>query len=276
MIKVSDLIFEYRQHDSAKRVLNGIDLLIREGERIGLMGPNGCGKTTLARCLNGLRRPTSGKVEVDGFDTRDAARLSEVRRRVGMVFQNPENQIVSTTVEREIAFGLENLGVPHADMHPIVDRMLRQFNLEKYRHHPPHLLSGGEMQRLALASIMAMSPKYLIFDEPTSLLDLPSRKLVLALVSQLHAQNHSTKATEQLATVLVTQYPEEMLTCHRLLIMHQGRIILDDRPSEIFQNVDELQKIGVDVPVEYEVNHYLKEASAGRISLNPADFLPIP
>jgi energy-coupling factor transporter ATPase len=277
MLKITNLIFEYPSRAEANtRVLNGVDLSIREGEAVGLIGANGSGKTTLARCLNGLLVPTEGDVWVDDLNTRESANLAEIRRRVGMVFQNPENQIVSTTVEREIAFGLENLGVPYEEMHRIVDDMLLQFDLEKYRQHPPHLLSGGEMQRLALASVMAMSPKYLIFDEPTSLLDPASRKMVLALISELHLDNSKKAPAEQITTLFITQYPEEGLGFDRLLILHEGKIVFDDKPTEIFQKVEELHELDLDVPIEYEVTHYLKKLSDGKISLNTSEFLPIP
>lgn len=275
MIKISNLVFGYEQESrKGTPVLKGINLTIREGECVGIMGANGSGKTTLARCLNGLLLPTHGEVLVDDLNTKDAKTLNEIRRRVGMVFQNPENQIVSTTVEREIAFGLENLGIPYAEMHRIVDAMLRQFDLLRYRNHPSHLLSGGEMQRLALAAIMAMSPKYVIFDEPTSLLDVSARKTVLSLISKLHgpATTNSTAVT----TLLITQYPEEALLCDRLLILHEGSLLFDDAPSEIFQKVAKLQEVGLDVPVEFAVNHYLKKISGNTISLNTSDFLPIP
>ncbi|HEX9654665.1 MAG TPA: ATP-binding cassette domain-containing protein, partial [bacterium] len=200
MIEIKNLTFEYINPEHAPtRVLDGITLTVKEGESLGLMGANGSGKTTLARCLNGLLLPAAGEVLVDGLTTHESPNLPEIRRRVGMVFQNPENQIVSTTVEREIAFGLENLGMPHDEMHQRVDEMLAQFDLERYRRHPPHLLSGGEMQRLALASVVAMSPQYLIFDEPTSLLDLPTRKMVLQLISDLQSK--------RVATLLITQFP---------------------------------------------------------------------
>lgn len=268
MIEIKNLIFEYTHPDrSPTRVLDEITFAISEGEAVGLMGANGSGKTTLARCLNGLLLPTDGEVLVDGLRTSNPANLPEIRRRVGMVFQNPENQIVSTTVEREIAFGLENLGRPHDEMHRRVDEMLAQFHLEGYRRQPPHLLSGGEMQRLALAAVVAMSPKYLIFDEPTSLLDFPTRKMVMQLISDLRSQG--------VAVLLITQFPEETFACDRLLILHRGRIVHHGRPVEIFQNVAELRALGVDVPVEYELSHYLKQNSDGAISLNPSDFLPI-
>ena len=278
MIKINNLIFEYPGSggEEKNRVLDGIDLTIREGESLGLMGPNGAGKTTLARCLNGLLLPTEGEVLVDDMNTNEAAKISEIRRLVGMVFQNPENQIVSTTVEREIAFGLENLGMDYERMHETVNKMLEQFDLQKYRNHPPHLLSGGEMQRLALASVMAMSPKYIVFDEPTSLLDLASRKALLSLISEFHKKNQTAENNCQISTIFITQYPEETLTFDRLLILNKGRIVLDDQPAEIFQKVEELKNLGLEVPAEFEVNHYLKKLSNGKLSLNTSDFLPIP
>ena len=268
MIRVTNLTFEYADGDTRSRVLKGIDLTLREGEAVGMMGANGSGKTTLARCLNGLLLPTAGEVVVDGFSTADPRNLPEIRRRVGMVFQNPENQFVSATVEREIAFGLENLGLPHDEMHAIVERMLDRFNLEAYRTHPPHLLSGGEMQRLALAAVVAMSPRYLILDEPTSLLDVPARREGLSLLAQLREQG--------MAVLLITQYPEEILPLDRLLICHQGKIVFDGPPDQGFRRVEALAEIGVDVPAEYAVNHYLEKASGGTLTLNPSGFLPIP
>ncbi|MCH7674747.1 ATP-binding cassette domain-containing protein [candidate division KSB1 bacterium] len=276
MIRISNLVFEYTNGEEKNRVLDGIDLTIREGESLGLMGPNGAGKTTLARCLNGLLLPTEGEVLVDDMNTNEAAKISEIRRLVGMVFQNPENQIVSTTVEREIAFGLENLGINYERMHETVDKMLEQFDLQKYRNHPPHLLSGGEMQRLALASVMAMSPKYIIFDEPTSLLDLASRKALLSLISEFHKKNQTAENHCQISTIFITQYPEETLTFDRLLVLNQGQIVMDDKPAEVFQKVEELKNLGLEVPAEFEVNHYLKKLSNGKLSLNTSDFLPIP
>lgn len=277
MIKISNLSFAYpTRNKSPSSVLHNLNLTLKEGEAIALMGPNGSGKTTFARCLNGLLLPTAGDVLVDGLNTKETTTLSEIRRLVGMVFQNPENQIVSTTVEREIAFGLENLGILYKEMHGIVDEVLAQFRLEAYRHHPPHWLSGGEMQRLALASVVAMSPKYLVFDEPTSLLDLPSRKRLLSLVSDLHSKNPSKSSSQRITTVFITQYPEEALGFDRLLILNRGEILYDDKPTVIFQKVDELLKMGVDVPLEYEVNHYLKAVSGGKLALNTSEFLPIP
>ena len=189
-----------------------------------------------------------------------------------MVFQNPENQIVSTTVEREIAFGLENLGIRPDEMQRIVRDMLTTFHLQAYRQQPPHLLSGGEIQRLALASVIAMSPKYLVFDESTSFLDPKSRREVLCLLARLC---DPSQTTNPITPIWVTQFAEEALFFDRLLVFAQGRVEFDDAPAAVFEHVDVLQDLGIDVPVEYEVIQYLKNGSAGKISLNPSEILPI-
>ncbi len=273
MINVSDLYLGYSTSGGQRRrVLDGINFAIEDGERVGLMGPNGSGKTTFARCLNGLLSPSSGAVEVDDLSTTNDAHLPEIRRRVGMVFQNPENQIVSTTVEREIAFGLENLGVPRAEMHKVVADTLHKFDLARYRTHPPHRLSGGEMQRLALASVVAMSPQTIIFDEPSSYLDGAGRRQLLSLIDDLHRDQSRPKA---LTTLFITQYPDEVLTCDRVVILDQGKIVITGSPEEVFSQVARMESLGVDIPLEFAVNDYLKTTSDGRLLLNPSEFLPI-
>jgi len=245
MIALRDVCFDYDlPGGQTRRVLDRVTLEFREGESIAVMGPNGSGKTTLARCLNGLLVPTEGEVLVDGLTTRDPSVLREIRRRVGLVFQNPEHQIVSTTVEREIAFGLENLGVPPQEMRVRVERLLEQFDLRHCRNHPPHLLSGGEKQRVALASVLAMNPRYLVLDEPTSLLDPPSRGELRRLLEE---------SAGELCTVLITQYPEEALGAERLIVLHQGRVEFDDAPEDVFTKVAELKAIGLDVPMSFEL-----------------------
>ena len=246
MILIENLTVVYPRPDGSEtRAVDGVSLEIREGEIVGLIGSNGSGKSTLARCLNALIRPSSGRVLVDGLDTADPRHTVEIRKRVGMVFQNPDNQIVSTTVEREIAFGLENLGVPPREMRRRVEEMLDRFGLRRYRHHPPHLLSGGEKQRLAIAAVAVMRPRYLIFDEPTSVLDPAARAEVLALVRQLAEEN------PQRAILFITQFPEEVEDFGRLLVMHRGQILLDGPPKGIFAQVDKLTGIGLEPPVEY-------------------------
>lgn len=259
MIKVNNLIFEYPSQDGRhNRVLGNISLTILEGESIALMGANGSGKTTLAQCLNGLLLPTSGTVLVDGLNSSDERNLLDIRRKVGMVFQNPDNQIVSATVEREVAFGLENLGVDYDSMQLIVAEMLRRFDLEDYRTHSPHYLSGGEKQRLALAAVLAMRPKYLILDEPTSLLDPKSRRDFLGFLEELHVNGTTQSNPNPIATVLITQFPEEALAADRLVIMHSGRIAMDAAPYEVFEHVDELEKIGLEPPAEFKIDAILE------------------
>jgi len=254
MIEVKDLKFEIENEDGTIiKILNDINLRIQEGESVALMGANGSGKTTLARCLNGLLRPTSGEIRVDGLNPEDEAQLLEIRQKVGLVFQNPENQIASSTVEREIAFGLENIGLDISEMHAIVEQMLVQFDLIKYRKQPPHLLSGGEKQRLAIAAVMAMRPRYLILDEPTSLLDPVNCENILRLIQALHQSLVNQTNQSALTTILITQFPEETLIAQRLIIMSHGQIVLDGSPHDLFQQIEPLQAFGLGVPIEYEI-----------------------
>ncbi len=254
MIKIDNISFTYSNGAATgRRVLNNISLAIRPGESIAVMGPNGSGKTTFARCLNGLLLPTTGTVAINGLPTSDSINLPEIRRQVGMVFQNPDNQIVSATVEREIAFGLENLGLPHAEMHVIVNKMLMDFELTDYRKKSPHYLSGGEKQRLAMAAVLAMRPSYLILDEPTSLLDPKSRLDILQIIKQLHRRKD-----KPITTMLITQFPDEALTADRLLIFNNGEIFMDDKPTTIFKRVEELFRIGLEPPIEFALNEMLK------------------
>lgn len=260
MIKVKNVTYDVQfESDSSQRILDGINLEITQGQAITIMGPNGSGKTTLVRCLNGLLLPTTGEIEVDNLATHNPQNNLEIKKRVGMIFQNPENQIVSTSVEREIAFGLENLGVPRKQMHEIVDRILKQFRLTSYRKYPPHLLSGGEKQRLAIAAVMAMNPKYLILDEPTSFLDSIGKNEILSLLKQLHRENQNRCPADRITTILITQFPEEALRRERLLIMVEGRIIEEGHPDEIFRKVDFMKHIGLDVPIEYELAPIIQE-----------------
>jgi energy-coupling factor transport system ATP-binding protein len=262
MISGRNLTLDFQTPAGKRRVLDKISLEISDGEFVALMGANGSGKTSLARCLNGILTPASGAVIVDGLNTRNAKDLIEIRRRLGMVFQNPDNQIVAPTVEREIAFGMENLGVPRAAMHQRVDMLLKLFHLETYRQQAPHLLSGGEKQRLALAAVLAMLPRHLIFDEPTSLLDYESRWQALQLMQQMaSAQNPFSE--KPLTILLITQFSEEALFAKRLLIMDRGQIVRDGSPPEIFQGVDELQQFGLQPPIEFiAYNEFRKNENA--------------
>ncbi len=254
MIKIDNISFTYANCETTgRRILNNISLTIGPGESIALMGPNGSGKTTFARCLNGLLLPTSGTVTVNGLPTNDVNNLPEIRRQVGMVFQNPDNQIVSATVEREIAFGLENLGLPRTEMREIVNKMLADFELTEYRKKSPHYLSGGEKQRLAMAAVLAMRPSCLVLDEPTSLLDPKSRRDILEIIKQLHRRKD-----KPVTTLLITQFPDEALTADRLIIFHNGEIFMDDKPDTLFQRVEELFQIGLEPPIEFALREMLK------------------
>jgi len=257
MIKIDNISFSYPvENENAGLILKDVSLDILPNESIAIMGHNGSGKTTFARCLNGLLTPTAGRITVDNLDTAHHQNMLDIRRRVGMVFQNPDNQIVSTTVEREIAFGLENLGFPYEQMHQIVDEMLDKFNLAHYRQHPPHNLSGGEKQRLALAAVMAMSPRYLVLDEPTSLLDPTNRKAILNSVSSLH-KNSSTD--QPITTLLITQFPEEALQADRLIVFNKGQIALDGPPRDIFRETEKLQRMGLEPPIVLQVHDLLEK-----------------
>lgn len=245
MIEVLNLGYQYElEKGRLIPALKGVNLTIEEGESVSIMGPNGSGKTTLARCLNGLLRPTSGEVIVDGLRLPDS--IWAIRRKVGMVFQNPDNQIVSATVEREIAFGLENLGIPSEEIRERVGDALRRFHLWDYRHHPPHRLSGGEKQRVAIAAVLAMEPKYLVLDEPTSLLDPKGRREVLSLLSQL--QSHGG-----VSVIHITQFPEEAAEADRVILLVDGQVVMDDAPQVVFAAGERLRGWGVQVPVLVEL-----------------------
>ena len=253
MITVSHLSHQYPlHHDQRISALDDISLTLSEGEYAAVIGPNGSGKTTLMQCLNGLIIPTAGRIRVDGLDPTDPETRWDVRRRVGMVFQNPDNQIISATVEREIAFGLENLGLPTPVIRTRVEKTLDRFNFAHYRHSPPHRLSGGEKQRLAIASVMAMEPKYLILDEPTSLLDPQNRRALLALLSEIYSEGKTT-------ILHITQFPEEATRAHRLIVLADGRIIQDGIPRAIFERPQELRQWGLESPLAFQLTEALGE-----------------
>ncbi len=268
MISVCNLVLDFQTANGPRRVLDGISLEVADGEFVALMGANGSGKTSLARCLNGIYLPTAGEVIVDDLNTGDAKALPEIRRRLGLVFQNPDNQIVAPTVEREIAFGPENLGVPRAEMHRRVDVLLKLFRLETYRQQAPHLLSGGEKQRLALAAVMAMQPRHLVFDEPTSLLDYESRCQLLELMTQLAASPNPFSA-QAVTLLMITQFPEEALFAQRLLILNRGQLAMDGPPLEIFLRIDELRRFGLQPPIEFLAHQELPKHAMEAFLLTP-------
>ncbi len=254
MIEVRDLHFSYRlKEDGRIAALQGISLRITRGQSVAIIGPNGSGKSTLGLCLNGLLVPQQGQVTVDGLDVRNRKDLEEIRRRVGMVFQNPDNQIVSTTVEREIAFGLENLALPGEALRARVEEVLDQFHLRDLRHRPPHLLSGGEKQRLAIAAVMAMRPTYLVLDEPTSLLDPAGRREVRNLLEKLSAE-------AGVAVIHITQFPEEAAEAQRVLVLREGELAMEGSPEEVFARGEQLARWGLKAPFPMELAAMLKQA----------------
>ncbi len=239
MIDVTNIFHRYP--GASRDALSGVTLSFPPGSFVALMGSNGSGKSTFARCLNGLVVPFSGSVSIDGMRTDDKAFQCEIRRRVGLIFQDPRNQITSITVEREIAFGLQHAGMEYAQLHDIVGRSLKNFGLESCRTQTPHTLSGGEQQKLAIASVMALDPRYLVLDEATSLLSARSRTLVLQRVSKLREER-------KVAIILITQFPSEALIADRLVVLHDGRVQFDGTPDVVFENSDALQSLGVAVP----------------------------
>lgn len=242
MIEVRDLTHIYRA-DSPEPVaaLAGVDFTLEEGEYVALVGPNGCGKSTLARHLNALLLPTSGSVTVDGFATSDADSVWEVRRRVGMVFQDPRRQLVATTVEQDVAFGPENLGLEPEEIRRRIGWALSALEIEALRCCEPHLLSGGQVQRVAIASVLAMQPRYLVLDEPTTMLDPVGRREVLQAVDRLHRE-------QGLAVLYVTHRMEEILAARRVVVLEGGRVAFQGTPAEVFSRLEELRGMGLDVP----------------------------
>lgn len=255
IIEIKNLHFFYESEDNTPsvEVLKGIDLDIKKGEFVAVLGHNGSGKSTLAKHLNGILIPKKGKVIVDGIDTSDESKLFELRQRAGMVFQNPDNQIVSSIVEEDVAFALENLGVPYDEMRKRVDDSLKVVNMYEYRLHSPSQLSGGQKQRVAIAGIIAMRPECIILDEPTAMLDPQGRKEVL---SAIHRMNREYGIT----IVLITHYMEEATQCDRVIVMDKGNIIMDNIPEKVFSQVELLRKIGLDVPQVTELCWELKNA----------------
>lgn len=221
--------------------LDGVSVQVKRGEFVAVLGANGCGKSTLAKHFNAILLPESGKVYVEGMDTQDEACLLEIRRRVGMVFQNPDNQIVANVVEEDVAFAPENLGVPPEEIRRRVDDALKAVGMYEFREHAPHLLSGGQKQRIAIAGVIAMQPRCIVLDEPTAMLDPIGRADVLRTIKALNRQRGVT-------VVLITHHMDEAAQADRLVVMAKGRVIADGAPKEIFQDVEGLKAVGLTVP----------------------------
>ncbi len=252
MIVAEDVIFRYHlQSGNDVPTLNGLSLEIGESESVAVIGPNGSGKSTLARCLNGLIVPQSGRILVDGLDTADPENKWQVHQLAGMIFQNPDNQLVSTTVEREVAFGLENLGLPSPEIHERVAWALDRFHMSKYRYYPPHRLSGGEKQRLAIASVTAMRPQYLICDEPTSSLDPGDRQDIFGLLMSIVDEYH-------MSVVFITQSPEEAARMDRVVLVVDGEVVASGTPETIYLDSKGLAEHGLEAPLAKRLSDALR------------------
>lgn len=254
ILKTEHLTFRYTtEAGAAPTVLDGLTLSIKPGEFVAVLGHNGSGKSTLAKHFNAILLPSGGKVYVDGMDTCDEALLLDIRRRVGMVFQNPDNQIVASVVEEDVAFGPENLGVPSAEIRERVDAALAAVGMSEYARHAPHLLSGGQKQRVAIAGVLAMRPRCIVLDEPTAMLDPVGRREVLDTVRRLNREQGIT-------VVLITHHMDEAAQADRLIVMHDGHIMADDSPAQVFQNVDGLRTLGLEVPEPVALLYELRQA----------------
>ena len=254
ILKTENLTFRYTTAEgAAPTVLDGLTLSVRRGEFVAVLGHNGSGKSTLAKHFNAILLPSGGKAYVDGMDTCDENLLLDIRRRVGMVFQNPDNQIVASVVEEDVAFGPENLGVPSEEIRARVDSALAAVGMTEYARHAPHLLSGGQKQRVAIAGVLAMRPECIVLDEPTAMLDPAGRREVLDTVKRLNREQGIT-------VVLITHHMDEAAQADRLIVMHDGHIVADDSPALVFQNVDGLRSLGLEVPEPVALLYELRQA----------------
>lgn len=253
IIEVKDLYHYYNEGKTNQLVaLNGVNLTVTEGEFLVIIGHNGSGKSTLAKHFNGLLEPASGEVIVDGHLLTSEDDNYKARQTVGLVFQNPDNQIIATIVEEDVAFGPENLGLPQQTIIDRVDESLKLVAMEKYRKHPPHLLSGGQKQRIAIAGILAMLPKCICLDEPTAMLDPQGRKEVMETIHKLNKEQGKT-------VVHITHHMEEAALADRVVVMEEGSIVMQGTPKEIFKEVEKLRKLGLDVPVVTELVYDLNK-----------------
>lgn len=258
IIKVENLCFDYVNTDENGKViekttvLKNINLSVPEGQFLAVLGHNGCGKSTLAKHFNAILTPTSGKVVVNGIDTTDEERLYDIRQSVGMVFQNPDNQLVATIVEEDVAFAPENLGVPPKEIRERVDNALKQVDMYEFREHAPHQLSGGQKQRVAIAGIIAMQPRCIVMDEPTAMLDPKGRREVMNTIKRLNREQGIT-------VILITHYMDEAAQADRVVVMDDGSVLMDDVPRKVFARADELRAVGLDVPQVTELCGILRK-----------------
>ena len=258
MIKAKDVVFEYQKYDEegnvseTKRAVDGVELDVKKGDFVAILGHNGSGKSTLAKHINALLLPTEGEIWVAGMNTKDEDHVWDIRQSAGMVFQNPDNQIIGTVVEEDVGFGPENMGVPTEEIWTRVEEALKAVGMYKYRKHSPNRLSGGQKQRVAIAGIVAMHPQCIVLDEPTAMLDPNGRKEVIRAVRALNM-------VEDITVLLITHYMEEVVHADKVIVMDQGKVVMQGTPKEIFSRVEELQSYRLDVPQVTLLAHELKK-----------------
>ena len=259
LIKAENLEFRYSAIDDEGNstlgdiVIDGVNLNIKKGSFVAILGHNGSGKSTFAKHMNAILLPTGGRMYVCGIDTTVEEKLFDIRSQVGMVFQNPDNQLVATIVEEDVAFALENLGVEPKEIQMRVEEALKAVGMYEYKGHSAHQLSGGQKQRVAVAGVIAMKPQCIVLDEPTAMLDPKGRKEVLKTVKRLNKENGIT-------VILITHYMDEAAQCERIVVMDKGKVALDGTPKEVFSHVEEIRKIGLDVPQATELGYLLEQS----------------
>ncbi len=261
IIKASKLVFDYIRRDEEEnieetdRAIDGLSVDVEKGSFVAVLGHNGSGKSTLAKHINAILVPTEGTVWVSGMDTADESKVWEIRKGAGMVFQNPDNQIIGNVVEEDVGFGPENIGVPTDDIWKRVDESLKAVGMTAFRYKSPNKLSGGQKQRVAIAGVMAMRPECIVLDEPTAMLDPDGRKEVIRTVTELNRK-------EGITVILITHYMEEVIGADRVIVMDEGKIVMDGTPREVFSRVDELKEYRLDVPQVTELAYELRKGGA--------------
>ena len=268
LIQFQHVSFEYASDEEGKLpvpVLHEVELAIQQGAFVAVLGHNGSGKSTLAKHINAILQPTDGVVYVEGIDTSNDEMVFEIRQRVGMVFQNPDNQLVATVVEEDVAFGLENLGVKPGEIRTRVDEALKDVGMYEFREHAPHQLSGGQKQRIAIAGILAMKPKCIVLDEPTAMLDPQGRREVIKTIRRLNREHNTT-------VIYITHFMDEAVLADRVVVIDNGRVLMHNIPREVFRHVEELKAVGLDVPQVTELAYKLRKSG---VSI-PDDILTVP
>ena len=259
IIKAVKLAYEYKRYgedgqvEETLRAVDGVDLDVKKGDFVAILGHNGSGKSTLAKQINALLIPTEGTLYVDGMDTKDPEKVWDIRQSAGMVFQNPDNQIIGSVVDEDVGFGPENMGIPTKEIWERVEESLRSVGMWEYRHSSPNKLSGGQKQRVAIAGVVAMHPKCIVLDEPTAMLDPVGRKDVIRTVCALNM-------VEDVTVILITHYMEEVIYADKVIVMDDGKVVMQGTPGEIFSQVDTLKKYRLDVPQVTLLAHELKKA----------------